>query len=191
MFVFMALYPVAMEVSAGNVNLLIAAAVVVGFRYPASWAFVLLTKVTPGIGLVWFAVRKEWRSLAIATGATALLIGISLVFVPQLWPEWFATVTSEVGADSPGAHVPIPLVIRLPIAGALVAWGARTDRRWVVPIAVTLAVPTIWPAVLSILVGSFALSTIHRDDVPARPRSVDLDPGRIAVPIQAEVDAGS
>ena len=36
-----------------------------------SWAFVLLTKVTPGIGLLWFAIRRRWRDLAIALGVTA------------------------------------------------------------------------------------------------------------------------
>ena len=54
----------AMEVAGGNVSLLLAVAIVVGFRWPAAWALVLLTKITPGIGLLWFAVRREWRSLA-------------------------------------------------------------------------------------------------------------------------------
>ena len=28
-------------------------------RWPAAWAFVLLTKMTPGIGLLWFAFRRD------------------------------------------------------------------------------------------------------------------------------------
>ena len=64
----------AMEVAGGNVSLLLAAAIVLGFRWPAAWAIVLLTKITPGIGLLWFAVRREWRSLAIALGATAAIV---------------------------------------------------------------------------------------------------------------------
>ena len=50
------------ELAGGNISLLLAVAIVVGFRWPAAWAFVLLTKVTPGIGLLWFVVRREWRS---------------------------------------------------------------------------------------------------------------------------------
>ncbi len=61
----------------GNVHMLLALAIVLGFRWPATWSFVLLTKVTPGIGLLWFAVRREWRSLAIALGATAVLVTLS------------------------------------------------------------------------------------------------------------------
>ena len=54
----------------GNINLLIVGAVLIGFRYPWAWAFIILTKVTPGIGLLWFLTRREWRHLAIALGAT-------------------------------------------------------------------------------------------------------------------------
>jgi len=58
----------AMELAGGNISLLLATAIVLGFRWPAAWAFVLLTKVTPGVGLLWFAARREWRSLALAVG---------------------------------------------------------------------------------------------------------------------------
>ena len=61
---------VAIELNAANINLLIVAAVLVGFRHPWAWAFVVLTKVTPGVGMLWFAVRREWRHFAIALGAT-------------------------------------------------------------------------------------------------------------------------
>ena len=69
--IVLAFPPVALELYHGNVHLLMAAAIALGFRYPAAWSFILLTKVTPGIGLVWFAVRREWRPLAIALGVTA------------------------------------------------------------------------------------------------------------------------
>ena len=60
-----------MEIAGGNISLLLALAIVAGFSRPWTWAFVILTKITPGIGLLWFALRREWRSLAIALGATA------------------------------------------------------------------------------------------------------------------------
>ena len=58
-----------MELAGGNIHLLLAAAIVLGFRWPWTWSLVLLTKITPGIGLLWFVVRREWRNLAIALGA--------------------------------------------------------------------------------------------------------------------------
>ena len=60
----MLLPPVFIEVAMGNIHAFLAVAIVVGFRWPVTWAFVLLTKVTPGVGLLWFAARREWRNLA-------------------------------------------------------------------------------------------------------------------------------
>jgi hypothetical protein len=80
--------PVAQELYTGNIHLLLAAAVVLGFQYPAAWSFVFLTKVTPGVGLLWFAVRREWRSLGIALGVTAALALTSLLMVPAWWSQW-------------------------------------------------------------------------------------------------------
>ena len=149
----------AMEVAGGNVSLLLAAAIVVGFRWPASWSIVLLTKITPGIGLLWFAVRREWRSLAIALGTTAAIALISFVVLPGQWRAWIDVVVQNAVAGKSGtwASVPIPLWIRLPFAIALVVWGARTDRRWTVPVASMLALPALWYGGLSMLLAVIPL----------------------------------
>lgn len=51
--------PVAIELYHGNIHLLIAAATALGFRHPWTWSFVLLTKPTAGVGLLWFAALAE------------------------------------------------------------------------------------------------------------------------------------
>jgi Glycosyltransferase family 87 len=176
-----AFYPVAMELSAGNVNLLIGAAVVAGFRWPATWSFVLLTKVTPGIGLAWFAVRREWRSLAIALGTTALLLAVAFVLAPAMLGQWIAALRSMIGVEPEGLHVPIPLPVRVVLALLLVIWGARTNRRWTVLGAATLAMPTIWMASLAPLAGLVVLTGVHEsrqatvDPQPAAPPSPSLE----------------
>ena len=151
-----------MEIAGGNVSLLLAVAIVVGFRWPAAWAIVLLTKLTPGIGLLWFAVRREWGSLAIALGATALIAAVSFVLLPEQWREWVDVIVRNAGKGGTWASVPIPLWIRLPIAIAIVVWGARTDRRWTVPVASMLALPALWYGGLSMLLAVIPL-------LPARP----------------------
>jgi hypothetical protein len=123
----------------------------IGILAPALWAFPLLTKVTPGIGLVWFAVRKEWPQLAVGVGVTAAIVGVSFVLTPGAWFEWVGLLTSNVGADVAYPHVPIPMLYRLPFALAVIAWGARTDRRWTVPVSMLLALPVIWPGSLALL----------------------------------------
>ena len=144
--------PVALEIYHGNVHLLMAAAVVLGFRYPATWWFILLTKVTPGVGLLWFAVRREWRSLAVAVGGAAVLVALSLAVDPGAWRGWLDSVSATAGGSPLNQFsVPIPLPIRLVAAVVVVAWGARTDRRWTVPVAVTLGLPVLWPSGFAVL----------------------------------------
>ena len=103
--------PVALELYHGNIHLLIAAAIALGFRYPVAWAFVLLTKVTPGIGLIWFAVRREWRQLGIVAVATGVLVGISLVVDPGLWRQWIdRELVHSLAAGAGPAPYPDPVV---------------------------------------------------------------------------------
>jgi hypothetical protein len=154
----------AMEIAGGNVSLLLAVAIVVGFRWPAAWALVLLTKITPGIGLLWFAVRGEWRPLIIAGGATAVVVVLSALVMPQAWRDWIDVILGNVGKGGTWAAVPIPLWARLPVAVGLVAWGARTDRPWTVPVGAMLALPALWYGGLSMLLAVIVL----RDDDRAR-----------------------
>ena len=158
--------PVAIELYHGNINLLIAAAIALGFRYPATWAFVLLTKVTPGVGLLWFLVRREWRSLAIAMGVTAVVVVGSYVLEPKLWTAWLQALVTYSGSDV-GGPLGISIFIRLPVAAATVLWGARTDRAWTVPVAATLAMPTLFIAVFSALA---ALGAMYRPELRPLPR---------------------
>lgn len=155
---------VALELYHGNVDLLIAAAIWLGFRYPAAWSFVLLTKVTPGVGLVWFVVRREWRSLAIALGVTAVVAAGSLAIDRQLWVSWLrdSLWATAQGAPLNQFFLPIPLWIRVLAAVALVAWGGLTDRRWSVPIAATLALPILWPSGFAVLAALWPLERQRR-----------------------------
>jgi hypothetical protein len=146
-----------MELLGGNISLFLGLAIVVGFRYPAAWAFVLLTKITPGVGLLWFAVRGEWRSLAIALGSTAAIVAVSYLVMPSAWTDWVEVLRSSVGKDGTWASVPIPLVARLPFAMAIIVWGARTDRKWTVVVGSMLALPALWYGSLSMLLAVIPL----------------------------------
>lgn len=155
--------PVAFELYHGNIHLLLAAAIVIGMRYPAVWAFVLVTKVTPGVGLIWFLVRREWRHLAVAIGATAALVLVSVIIEGQLWREWIVDGLMPVaGGPVQQFYIGIPLLIRLPLAALLAAWGARTDRAWTVPAAAALALPILWLSGLSILAAVPAINRFRQ-----------------------------
>jgi hypothetical protein len=161
------LVPVFVELTVGNVHLLLGAAILLGFRWPWAWAFVLLTKITPGVGLLWFAFRREWRSLAIALGATAAIAGVSFLVRPDLWRQWIEVLIAATSAPDWVFIVPIPVWIRLPIAVLIVFWGARTDRRWTVPLASCVALPVLWLNGLSMLVAMLPLLRPTADETPA------------------------
>jgi glycosyl transferase family 87 len=139
----------------GNIHLMLGAAMVIGMRHPAAWSAVLLTKVTPGVGVLWFGVRREWRRLAVASGVTLAIASISFLLGPALWFEWIERLTGDTGTAGGGYMV--FLLARVAVAGALVVWGALTDRSWLVPIAATIAVPIIWPDSLAMLLAAIPL----------------------------------
>ena len=147
--------PVLLELVNGNISIFMALAVWAGLRWPVSWAFILLTKVTPGVGVLWFAGRRDWRGLAIALGATAAIVAIGFAIAPTQWLDWFQSL-ALASNEPPAPGVP-PLLVRLPIAALIAYWAGRTGRAWVVPIAVFLALPILWLQGLAILTASFPL----------------------------------
>lgn len=138
----------------GQINLLLVAAAIAGLRWPSAWAFVLLTKVTPAVGLLWYPFRGEWRNLAIALGTTAGIVLVSAVLAPGLWAAWFGVLRDNAGTPMPGLYIPLPLWSRLAMAALLLAWAAPRNQRWALAVAVTLG--TAWLAVahLVMLVGA-------------------------------------
>jgi hypothetical protein len=150
---------VALELYLGQIDILLAAAIVVGFRYPAAWAFPLLTKVAPGVGLVWFVVRREWRNLAIAIAATVGIAAVSALISPEAWRGWYDLLRRSVTEKQTieGAFLAVPIWLRLPAAVALIAWGARTDRYWTVPVGVLVAMPILWVNVFTLLIAVIPL----------------------------------
>lgn len=151
---WLAFPPVAIEMYHGNIHLLLALAVWLGFRLPWTWSFVLLTKVSSGVGLLWFAVRREWWSLALAVGVTAGLVIVWLVIRPDLWQAWLnhMLTSNEIAEPAPNA-IHVSTYLRIAVAALIVIWGARTDRRWTVALGSTLALPILWIHGLSMLVA--------------------------------------
>ena len=167
--------PVASEINAANINLLIGVAMVLGFRWPALWVIPLLTKPSMGVGLLWFVLRGEWRKAAIPIGIAGALSAISFFYAPHLWSDWLrmlATGTAQVG-EWP---YPYPIWVRLPIALVIVAWGARTNRPWTVVFASALALPRLYfqsPAILVALIP--LIPSIGRRVAPWTRRLARID----------------
>jgi len=153
---FVALPPVIAELYFGNVHVLYAAVIVAGFRFPGLWALPWLTKVTPGLGSLWFGFRGEWRRLALALGITAAIAAVSFAVAPDLWMDWVESIVGNLGRPTGMRADVLALPLRLVVAGVVLAWGARTDRRWTIPLAVFLSAPTIWPGSVAVLAAAFS-----------------------------------
>lgn len=139
----------------GNVHLMLGAAIVLGTRLPANWAFPILTKLTPGIGLVWFAARREWRRLAVALGVTAAVTVVSLALTPDLWLAWIDRMRGDTGTAG-GPYMAIFLA-RVVAGVAIVAYAGWRGRAWLIPLAVVISLPILWPDSLAILLACFPL----------------------------------
>lgn len=151
------------ELQYGNVNALMLAAVLLSFRFPWTWAFVLLTKVTPGVGVLWFAFRREWRQFRIALWATLLVVAVSIALSPGLWAQWVHVLLDNARTPMPAAYIPVPLWLRLGLAVALLGWAAPRNHRWAVVVAFVLGTPWLHPNHLLFLVG--LLPWVRRIDV--------------------------
>jgi hypothetical protein len=140
---------VASELTLANIHIFLALVAVYGLRWPALWSFALLTKLTPGVGLLWFVARGDWGKLAIALGVTAAFVLPTVILRPDLWIGWV-----DMLAASSGSSGRIPLAVRLPVAAVLVIVAARKDWPWFVPVASMLALPILWDVHgLSMLLG--------------------------------------
>ncbi len=145
------------ELWGGNITILLAAMIVAGFARPGVWAFALLTKVTPALGLAWFAVRREWRALAEVAIVTLVIVAVSWLLAPAQWSSWVELLRSSAGSSTVPGSVPIPLLLRAPVALVVIAWAALRDWRWLLPVGVLLAMPVIWWGSLALLVACIAL----------------------------------
>ena len=152
---------IALDLNVGNVNLIIALAIARGLAAPGWWSVVLLTKITPAVGLGWFVMVRRWRDLGVALGVTAAIAAVSFVLAPSLWSDWVGVLTQiRTTYGEPDAST---LLVRLVIAATIVAWGARAGQPWAVGVAALVAVPVPWPTTASLLVAAVALAGRRAD----------------------------
>jgi hypothetical protein len=135
------------DVIRGNITTFLAVAVVFAVRGQAwAWAAVLLTKVTPGVGVLYHVGRREWRAVGFAFGATLLLVAVT--WPTGLWPDWF-----EALAAAPDNYPTVDLFAPLPVRFAAGAVLCLAAARWVwlLPVGMIVAMPGLLPSSFALL----------------------------------------
>jgi hypothetical protein len=140
--------------ASGNIFLLMSLATVLAFRWPGSWAFPILTKVSPGVAALWHVGRRDWRAVAQAAAVTAAVVIVSFALAPTEWIAWLQLLVKNIGAPEPAfaLHL-LPPLPRIALAAVLVLVAAPRRIRWVVPVAAMVALPYIPDTGLIMLVG--------------------------------------
>lgn len=139
-----AFVPLAYSLRVENVEILMALAVVLGLgRWPWMFTVLALLKVSPGLGIVYLALRRRWRDALVAAALGAAICVVSFVLAPELWRAWLASITGR--SDMVGnSLIPVPYLWRA-AAGFVVAIAAgiigRRTGELLLVVAVTIANP--------------------------------------------------
>lgn len=149
----------------GNVYVFLGVMVALGARSGLPWLFGLLTKVTPGVGLLWLLARGEYRAVARAAAVLVVLVSVSYAVDPAAWVGWLQLLTSGTGGDP-------TLYPRCAVAVALAVWGARRSPAWLA-VAVVAATPVFNAAacLVPLLAVPRLLEQTRRSEVPPTPMS--------------------
>lgn len=168
------------EILSGNIFWVLALVVAFGLGRGATsgalWAVPFLTKVTPALGPLWFAVRREWRPFFASGLTTVAIVAVSYALSPDLWRQWLAFLTDNESSTRQVGWVLLPaLIYRLPFSIALTIWGALTNRTWTVPLAMALATPVTGIAAFTMLAAIPRLGLrAERHTQVKDPRTVEV-----------------
>jgi hypothetical protein len=171
------------QVLVGNIWPAFALVALFGFRRPALWAFPILTKVTAGTGVVWFAVRRDWRSLVRVGSATVVVTVVSFAISPALWIDWLRLLVGGGSGGTPAGGYEIPLAVRLPVAVALAAYAARRNRPGLFLVTIGLGSPTFAASWLLSNLAVLAALPRLRSGAAREPAAVLPAPLPAAVPV--------
>jgi hypothetical protein len=93
-----------------------------------------------------------------------VVVAISYLLDPAAWATWVDLLrngtTSAAGGDfaTVGWYLPVALVPRLVVAAVVIGVGAARNARWLLPVAVVLAMPVVWLNSLAVLAACVPLA---------------------------------
>jgi len=166
--VLLAWPPAISELDAGNVHLVIAAAVAMAIRGDSrALVRVALTKFA-SLAAVPLAIVTDRRGLLVGIVVAGAVVAASIAMAPAMWVDYLHFMTNPIPVRDSGwadLGASIPLQLRLGAAAVFAAAAIRWRR--LAAVAVTLALPILWFQGLSTLVA--AATPLTTPSVPAPP----------------------
>jgi Glycosyltransferase family 87 len=159
--------PVVAEIEAGNINLLIAAALAAAIRDDNRWLVLAAVPKFAALAALPFALARNRRALAFGAAGALLTCAVSLLYAPDLWRAYATFLLSQPSVDDQWYNVGrvVPFPARLLFAGACALIAIR--RPAFMPVAVALSAPVVWFNSLSVLVAIVPAMTVDPQPRPA------------------------
>lgn len=174
MLALLAFIPVAYALRVENVEIFMAVGIVLGLRrWP--WLFTIgaLIKVSPGLGLVYLALRRRWRDLWVSVLVGAAIVGVSFALAPDLWRAWLDAITGR--ADMIGnSLVPLPYSVRAIVGFVLTIVAGLLGRRTgelLLVVAITIANPGLSLQGFAVLAAAIPIWLAGPDGIGAASKT--------------------
>jgi hypothetical protein len=129
MLALLAFVPMAVALRIENVEIFMALGIVLGLRrWPWLFAIGALIKISPGLGIVYLAMRRRWRDFAVSVLVGVAITGISLVLDPDLWRASLDSITGQTNIVG-NSLIPVPYFARAMAGFILTVVGGFVGRR--------------------------------------------------------------
>ena len=155
-----AFLPVAVELRARNIHLVLAVLAVLALR--RSWLFwvpATAIKVSPVIGIAYLAAARRWREAVLVTMVGAVVLLASVALAPRAWEDFLRIVVAQAGTSG-GSLLPVPYPLRLAagaviavVGGLLLSRGRQGVAEGLLISGIVLANPTLWVTAMSMLIA--------------------------------------
>jgi hypothetical protein len=155
-----AFLPVAVELRARNIHLVLAVLAVLALRRsPLFWVPAAAIKISPVVGIAYLLAGRRWRDALLVMGAGGIVLALSVLLAPGAWSDFLRIALANAGTS--GASIlPLPYPLRFGVGallavvgGLLAARGRLRAGEGLLIGGMVLANPTLWVTALSMLIA--------------------------------------
>jgi Glycosyltransferase family 87 len=155
-----AFLPVAVELRARNIHLVLAVLAVLALRRSALfWVPATAIKVSPVLGIAYLLAARRWRDALVVALVGGAVLAVSFALAPGAWRDFFDIVVVRAGS-SVASILPLAFPIRLAgglalavLGGVAAASGRPRIAEPMLICGIVLANPTLWVTALSMLIA--------------------------------------